>query len=315
MIPLVKHEGPSRGSLIGKMAKKLRSAKRTRKRETPLQLGIRAASTRGPLQRPDWPAPIRDLMSFMLTPDRWARKWNVPWTDELEKNWHDILFHRYHLLGVPRVEFDGSRSVLRGRILELIAPHTVKRLGLTGSREPGRLYAQGLYKVFIYEDDRVDIAGDWRWLPRRQRDPVLRKAFSGIPDQLEYAEELEWQVCPSCASPFPKVKNAKVCPFCQRNLPRREIKRRLIRVPAVPVWFQVNPAAMREPLSLVIAEGMDAPFALRRISIAPATAARFAEQVAHDAFEGEVSLPETLPRPFSSLPSAEATFYRHLELC
>ncbi len=96
--------------------------------------------------------------------------------------------------------------------------------------------------------------------------PVLREANNML--------SVPWKVCRLCARPFPQAGTvAGACPVCGRRYESAlRVHRRLKRAPKDAVVFRVTPPGVREPLWLVIAPGVDAPPALRRIAHAPPTA-------------------------------------------
>lgn len=77
--------------------------------------------------RPEWPYKFREVLSFLLTPSRWAKVREVGWSEALERLRVDLIIWIYHLAGAPRLSPDGRRDVLAsGPILRPTAQRVLR---------------------------------------------------------------------------------------------------------------------------------------------------------------------------------------------
>jgi hypothetical protein len=109
----------------------------------------------------------------------------------------------------------------------------------------------------------------WNWLTERAESPALKNALAHVVQELELAKFRQWRICPLCARAFPKQRKTQACSRCRKELTRRQVQWRIKHAPGNPVEFRVTPSRESLPLELVIAPGVNAPAALRRISVKP----------------------------------------------
>ncbi len=123
--------------------------------------------------------------------------------------------------------------------------------------------------------DGIDPIVRPNWVTRADDFPSpVKEAVIPILRQADNSLTVRWKICPLCARPFPLAGTVvKACPVCRRKYKSSLlVHRRLKRVAKDPVAFYVAPPSSKESVWLVIAPGVDAPAALRRIAHAPPTA-------------------------------------------
>jgi hypothetical protein len=149
--------------------------------------------------------------------------------------------------------------------------------------------AAGLTIMLVPDGSAVfDDADHWSHMGDHVQSPVLREALRPIQLELEESKRKRWHPCSLCGRVFPALGKSKACPPCRRKWTRRQIQWRLAHAPNDPVAFFIAPPSSRESVWLVIAQGVDAPAALRRIAHAPPTSEdKAALQAALEESEGD----------------------------
>lgn len=136
------------------------------------------------------------------------------------------------------------------------------------------LEKQGL-KVMMTPEGAIGLFDPPNWSLRAGdfKSPLKEKLLHVL-GEADSALSTRWKICRICGRPFPQGRAtvAKACPVCRRKYetPLR-LHRRLKNAPMHPVVFQITPPTITEPLWLVIAPGVHAPPAIRRIVHAPLT--------------------------------------------
>jgi hypothetical protein len=120
----------------------------------------------------------------------------------------------------------------------------------------------------LMPDEPVGVVDTPGWTKRADTfPPEVREALRPVLEEADRALSVPWHVCPLCGRPFPlHAHAAKACPPCRRRYTRREVERRLARAPRDPIVFEVAPEGAARPLRPVIADGVEAPPAVRRLA-------------------------------------------------
>jgi hypothetical protein len=163
-----------------------------------------------------------------------------------------------------RLENPRFRDHLLGRVKDLLSrPPASQFLQLRYLEE------QGLSAMSL-PDGGFGLLDPPRWPLRAEEFPSpLKEALIPFLREADNTLSVLWRICPICARVFPRTGNvAKACPVCRRRYKSPlQVHRRLKCAPKFPVFFRVTPPDVREPLWLVIAPGVQAPAAVRRLGV------------------------------------------------
>ncbi len=198
-----------------------------------------------------WPRDLGSLLSFLYTPERWARAHEIRWSSSLENRRRALLMWFYRSAQVPILAKDGSQRIARVKPIYTRDSSWVRELLDRMDRERMQAARENLTDVLpsIVTARSPDVIEGWRFLVSGNPwetplvlegdPPGVRRAMTRVHGEAVLASRRQWRVCPLCGRVFPASRTTRACAPCRRRWTRRQVQWRLAGAPKSPVMLRL----------------------------------------------------------------------------